>query len=318
VGPAPATRAIELSYVLATDTTATVRGVLAHLARQTRAEAIELVLVASGEVVAAELPAGLGAVRVERAPAPFSLSTARAAGVRAAAAPVIFLGETHTFPEPEMVERLLAAFAEGWDGVVPAILNANPGNGRSWAGYLLDYGRWHARRAAGPVDDPLVYNAAYRRDLLLALGDGLADALSAIDHDLHRALAAAGRRARFEPAARIRHLNVSRRGALVRERLLCGLRFGRFRAGRWSWPRRIVYAAASPLVPFVLLARARREIAAALAGGEAPWTTPFWLLVALVVRAAGEGLGYLGAGAHAEEEETEIEVHRTRYLAEAP
>jgi hypothetical protein len=311
---------LELSYVLVTAEPATVRGVLAHLGRQTRAGAVELVLVAPREIdpAAAELPRELGGVRAVRCPAPIELPVARALGVRAASAPVVFIGETHSFPEPEMVERLLAAFAEGWDAVVPAIVNANPRTGRSWAAFLLDYARWGPEAPPAELAEPLFYNAAFRRDALFALGEGLVDALSSIDRGAWEPLGAAGRRARFEPAARIRHLNVSLPGALLRERLLCGLRLGRFRARRWGWPRRLAYATAAPLVPLVLAARVRRVVSRAVARGGLPLSTLPWLAIALAARAAGEGLGYLGAGRSAEAAETEIELNRTRYIVESP
>jgi hypothetical protein len=309
-----------LSYVLVTDEPATVRGVLAHLDRQTRAGAIELVLVSPAEVdpADAELPRALGAVRTVRCPAPLDLPSARALGVRAASAPFVFVGETHSFPEPEMVERLLAAFAAGWDSVMPAIVSANPRTGPSSAAYLIDYARFGPDEPAAELAEPLFYNSAFRRDALLALGDALADAMSSVDRGAWAPLAAAGRRARFEPAARIRHLNVSFARALVRERWLCGLRFGRFRARRWRWPRRLAYAAAAPLVPLVLGSRVAGVARRAVAKGAVPATTPLWMALALAVRAAGEGLGYLGFGHAAAAAETEIEIHRTRYVAEAP
>ena len=66
-----------------------------------------------------------GAARVVHVPAPFSLAGARAAGVRAAAAPVVFIGETHSFPRPGMLSAMLAAFTdERCVAVVPAITNA--------------------------------------------------------------------------------------------------------------------------------------------------------------------------------------------------
>jgi hypothetical protein len=313
--PAPAAA---LSYVLVTDTLPTVRGVLAHLARQTRAGSVELVLVAPTAIDSgsSELPRGLGGVRCVRCPAPIELPAARALGVRAASAPVVFVGETHSFPEPEMVERLLAAFAAGWDAVVPAIVCANPRTGRSRAVYLIDYARWGPEQMPAERAEPLFYNTAFRRDALLALGDDLADALSSIDRGAWGPLRAAGRRARFEPAARLRHLNVSRPGALLRERLYCGLRLGHFRSRRWGWLRRLTYAAATPLVPLVIAARVRREVRGALARGGLPLSTLPWLAIALAARAVGEGLGYLGAGRFAEAAETEIEIHRTRYVVE--
>jgi hypothetical protein len=303
-----------LSYILATDTVETVRPVLEALRRQTRAAAVEVVLVAPSPLALDEVPSGLGAVREARCPAPLELPAAREIGVRAATAPIVFLGETHSYPEPGLVERLLGAFtAGGWTAVVPAIVNANPGAAASWAGFLYDYGAWQAGRPAGEVAEPLVYNAAYRRDALLAVPE-LARALSAIDHDLWRALAAVGHRAAFEPEARLRHLNVARRGPYLRERFLCGARLGLHRGQRWGWPRRLAYAAAAPLVPFVLAARARG--AASLADGARPLPRGVAATAALglVARATGEAIGYLGlAPASVERHETELELHKVRY-----
>jgi hypothetical protein len=163
------------------------------------------------------------------------------------------------------------------------------------------------------VPEPLVYNAAYRREALLSVPE-LAAGLSAIDHDLWRALSAAGDRAAFAPGARIRHLNVGRTRPYLRERFLCGARLGRHRARRWAWPRRLVYAAASPLVPFVLAGRAREAVRRAGGAGELPPGTRRTAFVGLLARAAGEALGYLGgAPRDAELAETELELHKVRY-----
>ena len=315
----------ELSYVLATDTVDTVRGVLEHLARQTRADALEVVLVAPAglESELAQLPPALRQkfyrVRAERTAAPLDLDAARAIGVVAATAPIVFVGETHSYPEPEMVERLLDAFSAGpWSAVVPALTNANPKSASSWAGFLLDYGVWNAERPAGEIAEPLVYNAAYRREALVALGDRLRAMLSPRDHDLWRALAPLGHRAAFEPRARIRHLNVVERGAFLQERALCGVRLGAHRARQWPAARRLLYAAASPLVPFVLAGRARAAFRHYAAAGVLPRGTAVWTLWALVVRAAGEACGYLGWNSPASEAvTTELEVHKTRYVGEA-
>ena len=63
------------------------------------------------------------------------LPEARAAGVRAASAPIVFIGETHSYPQPGWAEALLTAFEGPWAAVVPAIGNANP-NGRSELGVV--------------------------------------------------------------------------------------------------------------------------------------------------------------------------------------
>jgi hypothetical protein len=308
----------EVSYILATDAFDTVRGVLEHLARQTRVDALELVLVSPAELNAdlPRLPPALPRVRTTRTRTPLRLAEARAIGVHAATAPLVFIGETHSYPEPEMIERLLEAFAGPWSAVVPTLVNANPASAQSWAGFLLDYGLWNSGRPAGEVPEPLVYNAAYRREPLVAFGDRLADLLSPVDHDLWRELAARGHRAAFAPAARIRHLNVAQLGAFIHERSLCGTRMGLHRARRWPAAKRLLYAAAWPLVPFVLGARSRAGRRHYAAAGALPRWTSTWIAGGLLARAAGEACGYLGwGGRRVETVTTELEVHKTRYAS---
>ncbi len=136
---------------------------------------IELVLVAPD-------PAGLeeilsyreefAAVKIVEAPLT-SVASARAAGIRSAAAPVLFIAETHSYPHPDMAEILSAAMTTPWAAVTPAIGNANPTTAISWAGFLSDYGLWAEGRPAGEIGTPPPHNAAYRRDVLLELGDRL-------------------------------------------------------------------------------------------------------------------------------------------------
>ena len=306
----------KLSYILATDSLATVRGVVEHLARQTRADRVELVLISPAALGAREALAasGLGAVLEVRCESPLRLAAARALGVQAASAPYVFLGETHSFPEPELVESLLEGFAGPWSAVVPALVNANPRAPTSCAGFLLDYGVWDPERPAEEVETPLVYNAAHRREALLGLGERLAAGLSAVDHDLWRELAAGGHRARFEPAARIRHLNVAAGRAFARERFLCGVRLGLHRAHRWPLARRLLYAAAAPLAAAVLAQRSTPAIRTHLRHGRLPRGTLAWIAAALALRVTGEALGYLGfAPRGLEAELTELELHKSRY-----
>ena len=107
--------ALRLSIVLATDTYETLRPVIRSLRRQIDREHLEIVIIALGESLGqinlAQLD-GFGAVRVVAISTPLSLPRARAAGVRAASTPIVFVGETHCFPEPDMCSRLLAGFTD--------------------------------------------------------------------------------------------------------------------------------------------------------------------------------------------------------------
>ena len=68
--------------------------------------------------------------------------------------------------------------------VVPAIANANPKTALSWASYLTDYGVWGPGRESGQLEHTLKYNGAYRRDVLLELGDRLDELLDANNEEL--------------------------------------------------------------------------------------------------------------------------------------
>jgi hypothetical protein len=105
------------------------------------------------------------------------LPEARAVGIRAASAPIVFIGETHAYPQPGWAEALFTAFEGPWAAVVPAIGNANPTSAASWASYLFDYGMWGPNRRSGEIADPLIYNTAYRREVLLSFGESLSAVL---------------------------------------------------------------------------------------------------------------------------------------------
>ena len=183
-----------MAVVLATDTYETVRPVIRRLAEQTVKERLEVVIVAPlppGALDAhrRELE-GFAAARLVTVAPSAGLAAARAIGIRAATAAVVFIGETHTYPQPEWAAALLDAFEGPWATVVPAITNANPNGPVSWAAYVSDYGRWGEGRPEGEIPEALIYNAAYRRQVLLDLGEGLEAALDTYSEALWPALTA--------------------------------------------------------------------------------------------------------------------------------
>ena len=121
-----------LSVILVTDRYETVRRMVESLAAQTRPEEVELVFVAPANagipVDAAELRL-FAAVQVVEVDSVQRLARARAVGVRAATAPLVYLAETHAFPQPGFVEEVILAHDLGWSAVVPAVGNANPDDG---------------------------------------------------------------------------------------------------------------------------------------------------------------------------------------------
>jgi hypothetical protein len=309
-----------LSVVLVTDAYETIQPVVARLAQQTVRDAIELVIVGpTGTPLAPERGelAGFAAVRVIELEAIEPLAPARAEGVRAATAPIVFLGETHTYPYTDWAEALIAAHAEGWTGVVPMLRNANPDGAISWANLLFDYGPWCEGRPAGEVERVPIYNTSYKRSVLLEFED--LESLLTSGNELVLRLRAKGHRLYFEPAARIDHVNVSRPRAWIEERYVAGVMIAGSRLEHWSRGRRLLHACTWPAIPLVLLSRLVQPVRRLRARQPLPRGTYGVMLVSAVVTAFGEAVGYIrGAGTSAEPRLTEYELHKVRYTAGGP
>jgi hypothetical protein len=306
----------ELSVVLVTDAFATIEKVVTALSNQRAPERLELVIVTSSpEQVRADVSAitVFGRIRVVPVESLRALEGPRAAGIRAASAPIVFIGETHAFPRPGWAEALIEAHSAGWTVVVPGFENANPSSAMSWAGFLADYGSWLAGLPGGEISRIPIFNAAYRRSALLELGPRLDVLLSTGDELLH-ALRGAGGRFMFEPTGRIAHLNIAGRRDWIVERYLSGLVTAHSRMERWPRRRRLLYAAASPLIPVVLLARLLPGLETARRTGLVPGSAYPAVLAGLVVSAAGELVAYLGGSAEEPSRRmVEYELHKGRY-----
>jgi len=293
--------------------------VMRHVHAQLVKEELEIVIVAPTiDAIPLDAPAlqGFRSVRV----VPFgevasSTAAARAAGVRAARAPVVAFVEDHCFPEPGWAAALIAAHREPWAAVGPAVGNANPHYALSWANLQIEYAPWLEPSTAGAVEHLPGHNSSYKRDILLEYGPALETMLEA-ESILHWDLRAKGFALLLEPAARTLHKNFTTIGPSMRLRFHGGRLFGAARARRWPLWRRLVYAAASPLIPLV---RLRRILAQAWRRRDAtlPVTALPALAFLLACDAAGEMAGYLlGAGAEAQRA-GEFEFHADRHAIAA-
>lgn len=307
-----------LSYVVVTDLGATILPLMAHLLRQTAVERIELVLVTpSRQAVASALARAEtfgGSVIVETDIRNYA--RAMAEGIRHATTSYVFLGETHSFPHPRFVERLLCTFAEGDCSVVaPGVSNGNPGTPWSWSAYLCDYACWSAALPAGDCAAAPLYNAAYRLSLLQDFGADLERLLARSD-TLPRTLQAQGVRIRFEPSAQLAHVNIAEPGIWVDERILTGHLVAAHRIHIWGVGRRLLYLVGSPLISLELF---RRMLPGAWCTIRREHLSPVllaWILGGMILRGWGEFLGYMGMPALAGEQRMlEYELHKLDYAA---
>lgn len=281
-----------ISVVLSTATGyAAVRATVAHLCRQTIRDRIELVLVGPDAAALAgpekELRGFLAVRHVAVGPRA-TVARANAAGVRAARGEVVAFCEDHSFPAPGWAEALVEAHRGEWAVVGPVVVNANPQTLVSWADFVIGYGPWMEPAAAASPRFLPGHNSSYKRAVLLAQGESLEPLLEA-ETVLHLALAGRGLRLRIEPRARTAHVNFSRLPSWLRVQFLNGRVFAGTRAREWGPGRRLLFAAGSPLIPLLRLARCAREL---LRPGR-----PLHLLATasplLLVGLACDGLGQL-------------------------
>jgi hypothetical protein len=304
----------ELSVIVLTpDNYRTIHRTLAHLRAQTVRDRLELVIVApAAEPVDPAFPA------VRHVPLRDLTSTAaaRAAGVRAATAPVVAFVEEHSFPQPNWAAELIAAHRQPVAGVGPAIVNANPATLTSWANLIIEYGPWLDPAPAAPVEHLPGHNSSYQRDVLLAYGDRLEAMLDA-ESILHWDLRARGHRLVLAPAAKTEHFNFSRLGSSVPLRFHGGRLFAAARSRHWSTARRLAYGVAAPLIPPVRLARLTREMSRPGRARPGLWRVWPLLFVLLMLDALGEMVGYLTGAGEAMAKLTDMEFHRDRHLTAA-
>ena len=213
-----------MSAVLATDRLETAARTLACLRAQTIRDRLEIVLVStSGEPldIARDELAGFAGDVLVVPEKPVSLPFARAAGIRAARAPLVFVAETHGFPHPEMAERLVAAIRPPWTAAVPGFCNANPDGAVSWSNLISDYGQWLASLPGGERSTCPPYNTVFQRSFVAEELERDEYAL-APGYDLVARLRAGGHRIYGEPAAQLDHVNVSHRRTWLPQRFVAG------------------------------------------------------------------------------------------------
>ena len=213
-----------LSVVLATDVYETIEPVVRALRAQTVHAELEVVLVTPDPEALESHVASLddfAVVRVVEIESLVPMALARAAGVRAATSPIVYVGETHVFPEPGWAEALIEAHAGPWGAIVPGFGNANPESALAWAAFLADYGAWLSVLPPRELTWAPTYNTAYKRAALLELEP--LETMLTTGEGLIVGLRASGRRFAFEPSARVDHANVARPRHWVVERYLGGL-----------------------------------------------------------------------------------------------
>jgi len=306
-----------LSVVLATpDTYETMRATVSHLRAQSIVDQLELVVVAPSRArlaFPADVEAAFGRLEVVELGDVLSVGSANAAGIRRASAPIVAIAETHSFPQSDWAEALVAAHRGPWAGVGPSVLNANPIDAVSWASFLVAYGHWSLITAAGPVDDVPGHNSCYKRTALLPYDADL-ERLMETETLLHWALRAEGHKLYFEPRAKTFHVNPTRLSSCLIEVFHYQRVFGASRSSSWPWARRAAYSAGAPLIVALRFRRLVKQLSAIRTEGIGRAAILSVAFVVLASATLGETVGSLAGAGDAAMTKADTEFHRQRHL----
>jgi hypothetical protein len=212
-------------------------------------------------------------------------------GIRSARGQCVATTTAACVPAPGWVNRLIAADMSGIAGLGGTIANDPEALARDWAVFLLRYAAYAPPRRGGEVVEIAADNALYLREQILREADLLEEGF--FEPGFHARFRARGLGLRIDPSLRVTHRNRYTTGQFLRQRVAHGRAFGRERAEGLPWPRRLLLAVASPLLPFIFLGkivaatRRNHQLFSNLLRAS-PWLTLF-----LLGWGAGEARGYI-------------------------
>jgi hypothetical protein len=191
--------------------------------------------------------------------------------------------------------------------------NANPDTIVSWADFLVGYGPWAAPVERAERDYLPGHNSSYQRSVLLEYGRAL-DELMEAETVLMWDLRSKGHRLLLEPAANSAHTNFGLWRSWLAVMFLNGRAFAATRGAHWSAARRFLFAAASPLIPFVRMLRTLGNARRLGKGAGFLLRVVPTLCVGLTLDAVGQMMGYAAGPGAAHERLAEYEWHRMKHV----
>ena len=309
---------IDLSVILITASTyERIAKTIRRLAAQEIADRIQLVIVHQAENPPEVIPEDLesfGEVILFPTGTFQSTGDPRADAVSVAKGPVTVFAEDHCFPEPGWAQALVRAHSGGHGAVGPSMRNANPKTLLSWVDMCLNFGPSVQRDNSEETSLLCWHNTSYPTQLLLDQED-LGSLLEA-EGVFYRRLEEMGRSLYREASAHVTHTNISG---------LRGFILGQFWGTRlfwatltsvegWSWPKRLLFALASPAVGARRFLRASQDLGRTNPGHSLA-ALPY-LALGTTILTGGIVAGSLFGAGNCMTYRLSLEFERERYLAE--
>ncbi|HYO88766.1 MAG TPA: glycosyltransferase [Candidatus Limnocylindrales bacterium] len=193
---------------------------------------------------------------------PSSIGSVRLDAFQRATTPIVAFLEEHTRAYPDWAAALLRRFDGGpWAGVGNEVHMLNPGGVVGDSLFVMNYMGFAAPADGGPAQLLQGNNSAYRREVVLGLGDDLRDLLE-IESLLDWRLSERDYRLYVEPEARFEHANEHIVLAFWEGNYTFSRLFGALRADAQSWTltQRWARILATPVIPFIRVARLLRYV----------------------------------------------------------
>ena len=247
------------------------------------------------EETRARVREGWPGIRLISFESPTTVPELRAAGIAAAAAPVVAVLEDHcVVVRDDWAERLLASHRAGADVVGGPVRNGATERVRDWAAFLCEYSEFTEPVQSGRTDALVGMNVSYSREAIDAMDALLSE--GRWETWLHPHLLREGFTLHSEPAAPVDHV----KDFGIREFASQRYHYARSHAGMRNpelGPRRVIYFFGSPLIVPLMYSRIARSV---LSKGrhrrEFLLATPL-ILAYTCIWAVGEAVGYaLGGG----------------------
>lgn len=222
-------------------------------------------------------------------PVPFLRST----GVLASQGEIVALTEDNCEFAPNWHSELMKAHASPSRAVIGGSVDqAGTGSALDWAVYFYDYSRFAPDGSMRPVETLSGVNVSYKREVIRQIEPVLTNGL--IEPFTHAEIINRGFGLYFAPAVLVFHNKRHQGSETVAKCYHLARGYAAERALKLPNFRKVAFVARSPLLPFLLLARAARSACGRFSRFVQFVRSLPWLICLTASWSAGELFGYIG------------------------
>ena len=214
------------------------------------------------------------------------------AGILAARGDIVATTTAHFVPAENWIEKIVEELGNNIGGVGGAIENHPSGNLRDWGLYFCRYSNYMLPFQGKMVNDIPADNAAYNKSVLMKYENMIKKGFW--ENFINSEMAREGHKLYLSPNIVNVHKKSFGLRVFAKQRFIHGVRYGLERSKNFSYVKKICFALASPIIPFIYIKRI----------GSRVWNRKRHinkfilsfpvLMLFLIFWAAGEGCGYLG------------------------